>query len=258
MNQFKSYYWTPENLESETLQKAFYQLFSEDSTNEKKVLSFKTLLESDSVVAQSMAFDQFFYTESLTRFGNNNPYEQFSEQLLSKARQQLKNPPITANKLNEETVGANYASAFGVLAHLGQEEDIFLIEPIIRSSQDIGVLWSGLFAAEHCLSSANNLYLDFTEILSKIILDEEQNLGIRTAAIGVIGAISEYAISSVEELLVRGVNQCSLPISAHAAWLLGFADLPKYATLLQEISNTWGDDAIYPASEVRDLLKEIS
>jgi hypothetical protein len=97
MNQFKSYYWTPEELESETLQKAFHQLFSEDSTNEKKLASFKTLLESDSVVAQSMAFDQFFYTESLTRFGNNNPYEQFSEQLLSKARQQLKNPPVTAN-----------------------------------------------------------------------------------------------------------------------------------------------------------------
>lgn len=253
MNQFKSYYWTPQDLDTKGLRRAYQQFCNSDSTLEQKLESFKKLLESGSVIAQGIAFDQFFYTESLSRFGSTNPYWQYSEQLLSQAREQLKTPPVTVVKPKEKAiVGANHASALGVLAHLGQEHDISLIEPILRSSRDINVLDMGFRAARQCLKDTENLYPEIILTLSQIIFDEERDLGIRAAA---ISAFSDYMIPEVEEVLVKAAKQCPLPISAHAAWLLSVYDLQKHLVLLQELSEAWPNDAMYPASEVRDLLK---
>lgn len=256
MNQFKSYYWIPQDLETKGLRRAYQQFLSNDSTREQKLESFQRLLKSDSVIAQGIAFDHFFYTESLTRFGSSNPYWQYSEQLLSQAREQLKNPPVTVTKPKEKAVvGANHASALGVLAHLGQENDISLIEPILRSSRDINVLDMGFRAVGQCLKNTKNVYPEIILTLSQLVFDEESDLGTRAAA---IGAFSDYIVPEVEEVLVKAATQCPLPISAHAAWLLSVRNLKKHLALLQELSKTWPDDAMYPVSEVRDLLKSSS
>jgi hypothetical protein len=256
MSQFKSYYWTPQDLETKGLRRAYQQFFSSDSTLEQKLESFKRLLESDSVIAQGIAFDHFFYTESLSRFGSSNPYWQYSEQLLSQAREQLKNPPVTVTKPKEKAiVGANHASALGVLAHLGQEHDISLIEPILRSSCDINVLDMGFWAARQCLRDTENLYPEIIVTLSQIVFDEERDLDIRAAA---ISAFSDYMVPEVEEVLVKAAKQCPLPVSANAAWLLSGQNFQKHLALLEEVSKAWPDDAMYPASEVRELLKSSS
>ncbi|MBD2766285.1 hypothetical protein IC235_00070 [Hymenobacter sp. BT664] len=240
-------------METKSLRRACQQFFSSSSTREQKLDSFKRLLESDSVIAQGIAFDQFFYVESLTRFGSSNPYWQYSEQLLRKAREQLKNPPVTVDKSKEKAiVGANHASALGVLAHLGQERDISLIEPILRSACDSSVLDMGFGAAEQCLRDTENPYPEIIAALSQIIFAEERDLDIRAAA---IRAFSGYMVPEVEEVLVKATKQCPLPVSAHAAWLLSARNFQKHLALLEEISKAWPDDAMYPASEICELIK---
>lgn len=234
------------------LRETFLQLLERDVTLEERLKLYKKLLKSDSVVAQGIAFDQFVYMQTLERWGISNPYLQFSEQLLGKAREQLKSPPVTAvNQRKTTLVGANHASALEVIAHVGQEDDISLIEPVLRSSSDVNVIYAGCSAARKCLSNAESVYPEIISTLNQIIFNEEHKLELRTTA---VRAFDEYRVLEVEEVLIKAASQCPLPISADAAWILGIWDFQKHLALLQELSNAWPEEAMYPASEVRSLL----
>ena len=251
MSNFNSYYWKSAKLETNILAEALKKLVSPDSTSEQKLASFRVLLESDSTIAQGIAFDQFFYNESLTRLGSNNLYARDAELLVEKARAQLRKPPVKVTVDNQEIVGANHASALGVLARLGNENDISQIAFVLKSSSDVNVLGMGLRASRTCLRDSNDVHVEIIEVLKQIIFNISLHLSIRKDA---IYALAEYRVPEAEAILVESIENFPLPLSAAAAWILGARDREKYLPLLHQLSNSWPPDAPYPASEVRELL----
>jgi hypothetical protein len=252
---FESYYWEYTELDNLYLIKAFKIVKAFSQFEKEKVLqSFHKLLSSDSVIAQGIAFDWFAYGQTITRWGIDNPYRVFAPELLAKARAQLQTPPITAvDQRKQTTVGANHASAFGVIQYLGDSSDLPLIEPILRSSRDIDVLIGGCNAARSCWRESNQLYQGLIEILSQMIFDESLPLSVRESA---IEAFQGYLLPETEESLVHAVRDCPWHASARAALILAVRNLPKYFSVLEEVERTWpAQENIYTMSEVREMLK---
>jgi hypothetical protein len=253
MSDFVSYYWTPETLGSQELTRVFQQLVSEESVPEDKANLLHVLLESKSVVAQGIAFDHFFYAESLSRYGVDNPYQPYRDDLLVKAREQLRGPAVTnAAPDGTPVVGANHASAFGVLAHLGTKRDLDLIAPILKTSDDVNVLFTGCLAAQRSLSMTKKDHPAIMSGLARIILGKEWPEDLRIMA---ISSLDAYDNPAADVTLLSAARELSLPISAYAAHLIALRDLEKYRGLLQEIVGNWPEDAKYPADEVRSLLR---
>jgi hypothetical protein len=250
---FVSYYWLPEALEDKHLIDEFERLLSKNSTMEEKIKSFGMLLESENTVAQCIAFDHFFYRDSLLRYGVDNSFYHYQDELLKKARNQLRSGAVVSTTPRGKKVyGANYASAFGVLTHLGEEKDIELVDSIFQASRDMEVLYSGCLALKRCLGVTKKFYPSLLSSISRIIYDDRQPEDLRVIA---IGALADYEIPEVDELLVEVSQKCGLPLCAYAATLLGSRNFAQYRDLLQQLADSWPEDARYPASEVRDLLE---
>src|SRR4051794_4878220 len=125
-----TYYWGKPKFQKKDLRDAYVLLTKGAVAREQLNEAFKTLLKSNVGMAQGIAFDHFFYWQTLGRWGTKNPYLTFSTMLVETARRQLRQAPITSGSI----VGANHASALGVLAHLGNKDDLTLIEPILRTT----------------------------------------------------------------------------------------------------------------------------
>jgi hypothetical protein len=253
MHNFLSYYWNPEELDDTSLIDAFRRLSTEDSTTEEKLRSFRVLLDSESITAQGIAFDYFFYKESLFRYGEEHRLYLYKEELINKARNQLSGRAVTSvNSTGKRVDGANYASAFGVLTHLGEEQDLELIGSVFQTASDSEVLFSGCLALKRSLGMTKKNYSVILSRLSQIIYDNSLPEELRVVA---IGALADYEIAGVEELLVEVSQECDLPFSAYAAEILGSRNLTRYRNLLQELADRWPEGARYPASAVRELLE---
>jgi hypothetical protein len=252
---FKSYFWNEIEIKNKEVKAAIAILSSRDSTREEKISSFKTLLESESPAAQGIAFDQYFYNISLMRFGKDNPFEQFDDLLLSKARNQLRSAPVDSITISGLPIhGANYASAFGVLAHLASENDINLISPILSSFLDVEeIIFNGCLAASTSLKGSRAVYPKMFEVLSHIILSDDFSSATRTMA---VDALAESLASEVEDILVKTVRLVLFPTSVYAAIALGERDMRKYRNLLEELAERLPENAPYPASDLREMLEE--
>lgn|SRR5262245_28806304 len=254
MDDFISYYWTPEALEGPGLVEAFQRLIAVESGAAEKAQAFGILLESDSVVAQGIAFDHFFYANSLSRYGMSNPFSGYLDELLIRAREQLRSEPvINTTPDGKQVVGANHASAFGVLAQLGEDEDLNLIAPILETSRDSNVVFAGCLAAQRCLGLTKKSHPEVISSLTRIIHDETWSEDLRVMA---VRAFADYELSEVEDILIKVAMDCPLPISAYAADMLAHGDLARHRAFLRQVSDSWPENARYPASEVRQLLLE--
>ena len=256
MDDFISYYWAPETLEDTSLNQAFQKLIDSESTTKEKLFAFETLIENDSVIAKSIAFDHFFYNESITRHGKENPFLYYKDKLIENARNILKGQSITSiTPTGEQIFGANYASALGILVHFSEEKDIELIRPILLNSSDIAVLFAGFMAVGRCLSTIKKYDLQIITSITRIIHEDQWPEQLKVMA---INALRDYETPEVEEFLVEVSKTCTLPISAYAAKILGSRNLARYRDLLQELVDSWPEDARYPASEIRTLLESDS
>ncbi|GBO53441.1 hypothetical protein APA_1348 [Pseudanabaena sp. lw0831] len=253
MNDFTSYYWTSNALPDESSIEAFQQLISEESNNAQKIQAFLILLKNNNPVAQGIAFDYFFYFESLSRYGFNNLFSPYLYELLVKAREQLNNPPIVSIAPNGTIVrGANHASALGILAHLGEEEDIDLITNILESSHDPYVVFACCLAAQRLLGLTKKNYPKIISSLTQIIYEKQWSENVRIMS---VRAFANYEIPEIEDILVSISRTQTLPISAYAAVILGHLNFERYRNFLQELSANWTQDIQYPASEVLDMLE---
>lgn len=253
MTGFISYYWLPETLSDATSLEAYKLLASKNSNTEQKVKAFEFLLKSKDPVAQGIAFDYFFYNESLNRFGCKNIFSTYRHDLLIEARKQLNNPPILSKAPSGTFVtGANYCSALGVLTHLGEEKDIESIANVLETSSENYVVFACCMVIQRLLGLTKKYYSKIVSTLIQIVYNEQLPENIRIMA---VRAFANYKIPEIDNVLVDICKMCGLPISAYAALILGDRNLEQYRNLLHQLTESWAIDALYPASEVRDILK---
>jgi hypothetical protein len=213
------------------------------------------LLKSNHAIAQGIAFDLFFFAQTQGRWGRENPYEAFSTLLAEAARRQLQQPPLHSG----QTMGANYASALGVLAHLGNAEDILLIEPVLRTSRDLDVLNMCICALSwSCIPKSEAFPLAFVETMGQLIVNEEIDIRLRQDAVGAWRNARSLP-PEIEQLclhLAQHASALDSRLPMQAAWTLGCTNLPKHRAFLANMLVSWPPDVLYPASEVRLLLEE--
>lgn len=169
-----SYYWSPSEIDKEyypSEMNAFKQAVIESNPVAKRQECFRILLESDNPIAKGFALDQFYFHEFQAKKSEDNPFHKYLSEVLVEARTQLQQPPVVSNvSFLDEVVGANYASAFLVLSVVGTASDLDSIEPILNSSSDLNVIYTGCLAAIHCLSTTINVYPTqvFPEVISAL------------------------------------------------------------------------------------------
>jgi hypothetical protein len=247
--EFPSYYWALDGLRTPDASAA--RTLSERRELKQVVAAFEHLLASEDVAARGVALDQYAHCEARGRFGSSNPFARFTERVVAEARAQLRQPPVTATTpLGTLVVGANHASALGLLSHLGDATDLESIAGCLTPSQDVNVLEAACLAADHCVRD--------------VVAEAARNIGARLAAIvqdpGSRDEVRLMALAPFRnqpsldhvEMLLDTARHGTLPLAIHAAWAL--AGRIEDDTELRRIAAGWPEDAPYPASEVRDLL----
>jgi hypothetical protein len=249
---FESYYWAVGDLPAEDATWAKTLIESDRIDDAKR--AFAQLLESNEVAARGVALDHYVYAETQGRFGVSNPFSIFDKAAISSARQLLQGPPVTAKSPRGSiVVGANHASALGVLMHLGDSSDLQRIEPFLDPSRDLNVLEEACMAAERCVRTADS---DSTQRigarLAALFQNDKLNDEVRVFA---IRPFRRNPLLDQEEVLLETLTRGSMPVSAYAAWILLARDRAKYEEVLRAALATWPADAPYPAGEVRSRMK---
>lgn len=248
---FNSYYWNPINIESPELQAQLLKLVSTDGPEDEAKAAFGALLRSGNRVAQGIALDNYFYANSLTRYGADNPYDAFVQEMLFVARDELAREPIRQILEDGRTIeGANYASALGVLSRVGDASDLELISPILMTSQDINVLATASMAAARVLRSVDAGPIVLAR-LAELASAARWSQDLRMLA---IAALRTAGGPNASDYLARVAEAAELPYSAYAAKALCERDMPRFRGLLEGLVSRWPDDASYPANDVRRLL----
>ena len=172
---YDSYYWSPSEIDKEHYpeeRSAFFQVRLKSKPAPTRQKYFLVLLRSDNPIAKGYAIDLFYFYEFQAKKPEDNPFRKCIEEVLAQARAQLQQPPVNSKAQHNYTpvVGANHASAFLVLSLIGTASDLDLIAPILHSSSDLNVIYTGCLAAIHCLETTVNVYPPqvFPEIVSAL------------------------------------------------------------------------------------------
>ena len=171
---FDSHFWSPSEINKEYYpqeRSAFFQVRLKSKPAPTRQKYFLVLLQSDNPIAKGYALDLFYFHESQAKKLEDNPFRNCIEEVLSEARVQLQQPPVVSNaSIIDDIVGANHASAFLILSLFGTASDLDLIAPILHSSSDLNVIYTGCLAAIHCLETTINVYPQqvFPEIVSAL------------------------------------------------------------------------------------------
>lgn len=254
MDDFISYYWNIDDVKPES--RASLEKLLANQTSEEKSKTLSRLLNSGDDIAQGIIFDQFFYADSLNRFGIANFLERFGQLLLGKARNQLQSPPIeTVASNGKKIVGANYASALGIIARLGTEDDISLVTSVLKTSKDAEVLYNACLAVGHCFADTLKVWDETITVLKRIIYDDSLSDNLRITA---VRAFADYKVPEVEELLREVAQECEHSISVFSAYTLAGSSFERNKDFLKKVSDDWGDDVGYPGSEIIEMLSEES
>jgi len=250
MNDFEAYYWRISDLA--TVNVTAGERLRRDEYAADTLAAFESLLHSDDVVARGIALDHISYAQTQGRLSVANPFAALIGQALESARTELNHPAVTSTSPRGSTVvGANHASALGVLSHYGDARDLDAISRFLEPSQDLNVLEEACMAVDHCIPEATSA--------------TRHAIGVRLAAIFCATHLAEevriMAISSFlddpslnqDDSLFNILNSNTMPLSAYAAWALIDRNLDNPG--LHQIVAGWPEDAPYPAGEVRDELR---
>lgn len=250
---FRTYHWQTSDLAGTEMEPALRVLSSPTSSREEKREALGVLASSENVVAQGIAFDYYFYHQTLLRFGSTeHPFQDLADLLLTRAREQLRRAPVDSVGASGNVIrGANHASALALLARLGNEEDLRLIEPVLASSSDVDVLVTGLGAVQHCAAQTQHEQPALAQVLIRIVRGPAHTMFVRGEA---VRALSTCPGDDVERALIEICEHEPFPMSAWAALALGDINLERYFALIQRAVESWPSDAPYPASDVREML----
>ena len=180
---FGSYFWSLKLIDEENYpeeKNAFKQVVIETNPDFKKQKYFPILLKSENIAAKGFALDRFHLYEFKAKKSEDNLFGKYLPEVLAEARAQLQKPPVNSKAHNfTSVVGANHASAFLVLSVVGTASDLELIAPILHSSSDLNVIYTGCLAAIHCLETTVNVnppqvFPDVVSALKKYIFKAPQ------------------------------------------------------------------------------------
>ncbi|NLU68209.1 hypothetical protein [Streptomyces sp. HNM0574] len=250
----ESYYWEGCEPEGSVLRSAFRELDRGESRG-KVIESFLFLLRSGDIVAVGIALDYYKVAEiSSLRAGSEPGLAEYSQEVLEVARAVLDGGPSSASLSPLVGKGANYASALHVMVNTATLEDVDVLvshmsDPVSPEVRNLaieasgGVLWRYEAGDSRLLS-----------VLKGIALGEAEVYVDRVSALGAIGA---SRLPAAVGALVEATEDADVRIQAHAALQLSEEDIVgEYRNLLENLAENWGDDAPFPAEEVRSALQD--
>lgn len=248
---FDSYHWQEAELEEPKLARARSRMASGQGSEE----DFLALLRSDCIIAKGVAFDQFTQADSLTRFGDSNPFSTHEDEILTRAREVLRNPPVLKSETGAYEDGADHSSALFVMSNLANPEsleDCHLIATAVRKASTRTSVEAATAAAGAVLPETSPINEDLLDSLAGIILDDSRDVWDRVRG---IVALSNVTDRKAGDLLAQATRQQSKKIRLEAAIILCSRHMSTHWALLEEMTSTWPEDTPYPESIVLDALK---
>lgn len=259
---FIAYYWHREDVdEASDLQETVNALvFS--SSQQARCEAFLELLHSGNPAAQGIAMDNYTYNQTLRRWGIDNEFKPCENEIADVAREQLRRLPVTALTWNKGSglFGANYASAFLVLSFLAKEADCSLIEPLLRTLTHFAhpeILDNAWQAIKTGLEGSQTLYPDILQDLRHLVFETDlSDAEMVKVAQKAVYSLWGYKLRQAEEILLEALQHENYKISAQAAEVLVYWDLPKYFEQIQAVASNWPESGEYPMRGVTRQLEE--
>jgi hypothetical protein len=248
MNTFFSYYWKNESITDTKLISVLNELLFSDN-KEEKLNSLNTILKTNNSIVIGIYFDNYFYNGTLSRWGVENNLDQFNSQTLVKAREILNQKHVHSFSHKH----ASYLSAFGILARLGTQQDIALIENIISTVKtrdtelDASILMALSFSCISDYTGYNSIIFDYLKgfAIKKILPSDICNY--------TWSALTNYKIKEVEGFLLNLLNSDDVYFQIRAAYSL---DIEKHFDSIKQAAKRWPTVLIWEGEETIRLIKE--
>ncbi|MFJ2630139.1 hypothetical protein ACIO6T_44290 [Streptomyces sp. NPDC087532] len=217
--------------------------------------AFTALLRSDQTPCVGIALDYYQSYDAMCRHGIENPLEQFDAEVLTCARQLLRQPPAVAARQPEaKEDGANHASALAAMMNLAELRDADLIAGSLNLATTSEVKIGAALAAASVLEDADVPPLRLVESLESLIFNTMSTHHEYSAA---ISALSESQSKIVDEILLRAIDMPSIGVQAQAAVALAERDFPAYQRDISRVARSLPQDAEFPATkQLLSLLRE--
>jgi hypothetical protein len=245
---FDTYHWQCVPLRDAELENARAELAS---LGDNQVHAFLRLLRSGSTAAVGSALDHYDYAEMSSRHGAGNPFHPHAGEVLEKARDLLRQPPLPADGSSVDEDGANHASALGAMLNLAEERDAELVAAALLGATGPCVRKAAIMTATTVIERSAAPGPALVDALRAVVDDDGLPGRERAEALDALGGSNSAATTDV---LLRAGDSEDLDVQVGAAWNLAHLDLRQYRPLLERIVATWPADVPYPGSEVLDLL----
>jgi hypothetical protein len=148
LREFGSWYWECE-FDDAVLQAAFDATGTAESADDFR-RAFLVLLRSDDVAARGVALDFYDRAGATSRFGEENPFGCFHDEVMAVAREMLAGPPRPEDDI--AFAGAEHASAPLAIKNDVRSEDGAAVLAVLRRRPDGSLLSNALSVAGAVLS----------------------------------------------------------------------------------------------------------
>lgn len=242
---FTSYHWGDPSFDDPHLQHAYDALTREHLPDPERWLD--VLLDSNDVVAQSVALDLLSHGSALQRHGSAEPMPRLAAKAAAIARRNLTDPSLAAAHYRN----AILASACEALAHFGSESDVPLLIAVLARSEDTNVLATSAHALGNWLGGDYDV--------SELIRSAERILGGHYPAdvkSFVLSVFDRFSRKEEADFLLSRLRDAP-PIGTGAALILANRDPRLYYAAIHEAMRHWPADAPHPADYVRELLADV-
>lgn len=247
---FDTYYWSAAEFADPDLAQAKAEL-AEPTSVGASARAFGRLIAADSTAANGVAFDHYAYAEASGRFGADNPFRVYADQVRGRARETLAALPVARRTEGAAIDGANHASAAAALMNLAESADQPLLAAAFTSATSSDVRVAVLDAAETAVEAGGPVDDRLMSALALGVSDESLPLGDREAALRVLNvAAPQRAVALAGGLL----DHAPLALQTRAAWVLAERAIEPNRDRLAELVARWPDSAPYPAFEVRQAI----
>ncbi|MEV0701261.1 hypothetical protein AB0I53_25595 [Saccharopolyspora sp. NPDC050389] len=245
-----TYYWNPARLDAPELETARQELETSAGAMGWDE-AFLALLRSGQTIPVSIALDTYSNEEATARWGFGNPLERHAEEVLDRARDVLRQPPMPAVDSGAVKDGADHSSALGAMMNLARPEDADLIAAVLRDPASSEVHLTGCTAAGRALWTEEPSPV-LIEVLSGIALDASRPTDERNHALRTLGSAETPLVA---EIAARIAQTEDAKLRSTAIVVLARAHLDTHRELVERFFGTCPPtDPNYP--DIRDYLEE--